>query len=146
MLVVAPDAPQMWAQEKVLYDFWANDYLTRYPADLAGRTQRISSLNHMLPAHKDMEKQALEYALIDGNGPFMAQEMPGVTFAMTLIPGNSRPGLSWNLRQSQKPPLDGLAFWRINRNGARLLAFDRVSAGAHAQQVSGMQEIIAKYD
>ncbi|CBQ72663.1 conserved hypothetical Ustilaginaceae-specific protein [Sporisorium reilianum SRZ2] len=145
-LVVASGVPYMWREEEILYNTWANEYLGGYPAHYDGVLQRNPSYKHMIVAHPELETQARDYALQPGNGPYKMQDMRGVTMAMTKIPGDQGPARSWNLRQTDQIHEDVIAFWRINRNGARLLGFDKVPVGANAvQEVKSMSEIMRGY-
>lgn len=140
----AGSEPPMSPRAVEVYHSWNQDHLLLYNPWRNG-VNRIPYYNHLIVAHPRLEQQALQYALLPGNGPYAVEHARGVTFAKTLIPSNSRPGIAWNLRQNGRPPHDATVFWRVDASGARLMRFDLWPAGAETQQRITMQEVIDRF-
>ncbi|CBQ72665.1 conserved hypothetical Ustilaginaceae-specific protein [Sporisorium reilianum SRZ2] len=141
-LVVAQVDRDLTDKERELYYGWNLEYQGRY-YPRRYELQRLPALGHMLPAHPNLEAQALQHAHRDGYGPYVFQQGRRVSYAMTMIPGNHDVALNWNLRQNGVPPQDVNVFWRIDRNGPKMLRFDLWTAGARAQQRTSMSRIMA---
>lgn len=79
-----------------------------------------------LGAAQPIQQQALQHAHIPGNGPFFLErsQTAKAAYASTQIRANSELGRRWNLMQDidgQPSNFDAQAFWRIDRNGPKLL-------------------------
>ncbi|CDW95365.1 hypothetical protein [Sporisorium scitamineum] len=107
--------------------------------------KRTPYLMHLLPAHPNLQQDALEHARITGYGPYVVEHKRGVSYAMTMIPGDREVAHRWNLRQNDKTAVDINVMWKIDHNGAKMLRFDAWTAGARAHQVASMQELIDSY-
>lgn len=140
----AGSEPPMTEQETNLYRHWTQEYLLLYDPWRNG-VNRIPYYKHLIVSHPNLQQQALEYALFQGNGPYAVEHRRGVSYAMTLIPGNRGPGLRWNLQQNGLPPKDASALWRIDSRGPQLLRLDVWPAGAQAPQLTSMQEVINRF-
>ncbi len=117
-------------------------YLLYQPPYQGG--SNMKQYSHLTVSHPTLEDEALAYAHTDGHGPFHTSQGRKALYVSTQVPGDSRLGQKWNLRQQGAGRYDAHLFWRVDGKGAKLLRLDLRNEGVHPQQTMTMQTALER--